>query len=166
LGGLCAYTDKVIYNDYKNLEYKIIPIEIHNKIQRLVFQSFTASGKAVNNQYYYNEWAVLKDLSGSEDYESKIDSTSNIEKHIIQTKEVQLPAKVKSNSSIIIRYQKTGVEIKIKLVDYPTKYESSSNIQKIYNKSPLGVAVVGKTVGESFPVGSEDNVIEIIEVSD
>lgn len=51
---------KVIYNDFKKIDYRIIPLEIQNKISRLVFQSFTAKGKSINNNYYESEWLTLK----------------------------------------------------------------------------------------------------------
>jgi very-short-patch-repair endonuclease len=54
---------KVIYNDCKDIKYKVLPLKLHNDINRLVFSSFTAKGKAVNNSYYSNEWSILKQLN-------------------------------------------------------------------------------------------------------
>ena len=51
---------KVIYNDFDRIEYKIFSLDIHNDIKRLVFQSFTANGKPVDNNYYESEWATIK----------------------------------------------------------------------------------------------------------
>lgn len=50
---------KVIYNDFDRIEYNVLPIGIYNDIKRLVFQSFTANGKPVDNNYYQEEWKVL-----------------------------------------------------------------------------------------------------------
>ncbi|MDE0472043.1 MAG: AAA domain-containing protein [Ekhidna sp.] len=51
---------KVIYNEFERIKYKILPLEIHDKIKRLVFQSFTATGKPVDNNYYEFEWSIIK----------------------------------------------------------------------------------------------------------
>lgn len=54
---------KVIYNDFERIEYKVLPLEIYNDISRLVFQSFTANGKPIDNNYYESEWKALKSAS-------------------------------------------------------------------------------------------------------
>lgn len=51
---------KVLYGDFRSLSYKILPLEIHNDIDRLVFSSFTATGKPFENEYYKKEWKVLR----------------------------------------------------------------------------------------------------------
>jgi very-short-patch-repair endonuclease len=51
---------KVIYNEFERIEYKILPLEIHSEINRLVFQSFTANGKPIDNNYYESEWSIIK----------------------------------------------------------------------------------------------------------
>jgi very-short-patch-repair endonuclease len=53
---------KVIYNDCKDIKYKVLSLELHNDIKRLVFSSFTAKGKPVSNSYYSNEWSQLNRL--------------------------------------------------------------------------------------------------------
>ncbi|MFA7133244.1 MAG: hypothetical protein WC108_08105, partial [Bacteroidales bacterium] len=50
---------KVIYNEFDKIEYQILPLKIQDDITRLIFQSFTATGKPVNNSYYDNEWSVI-----------------------------------------------------------------------------------------------------------
>jgi len=50
---------KVIYNEFDRVEYKFFPLRIQDEINRLIYQSFTASGKPVSNNYYKNEWSVL-----------------------------------------------------------------------------------------------------------
>ena len=44
------------------------------------------------------------------------------------------------------------------------KAEMSNGIQKINNKSPLAVSIIGKSVGEAVKVGNLDNYVEIIEI--
>jgi hypothetical protein len=51
---------KVLYQDFDSIEYKILPKNILNDIKRLVFESFTASGKLTNNHYYESEWNIIK----------------------------------------------------------------------------------------------------------
>jgi hypothetical protein len=51
---------KVVYQTAEHIEYKILPKKIHEDIRRLVFTSFTAEGKSVHNNYYENEWKIIK----------------------------------------------------------------------------------------------------------
>lgn len=50
---------KVVYQYSDNIEYKILPLDIYQSIQRLVFTSFTAEGKSIHNKYYENEWKLI-----------------------------------------------------------------------------------------------------------
>ena len=50
---------KVMYMDFENIDYKIMPLKILDDINRLVFQSFTANGKPINNNYYASEWSII-----------------------------------------------------------------------------------------------------------
>ena len=51
---------KVMYHDFDNIEFKILPLDIFSDIKRLVYESFNAIGKPTNNNYYINEWNILK----------------------------------------------------------------------------------------------------------
>ncbi|MEO5908953.1 MAG: AAA domain-containing protein [Ginsengibacter sp.] len=51
---------KIMYQDFDEIEYKIFPKNILNDIKRLIFESFTASGKDTNNKYYESEWKIIK----------------------------------------------------------------------------------------------------------
>lgn len=51
---------KVIYQNFENIEYIILPKNIYEDIRRLVFTSFTAEGKSVHNNYYENEWKIIE----------------------------------------------------------------------------------------------------------
>ncbi|WRQ32944.1 AAA domain-containing protein [Bacteroidales bacterium MB20-C3-3] len=53
---------KIMYSDYDNIEYKILPMSIGDHIKRLIFNSFTASGKVMSNPYYNKEWEILKEF--------------------------------------------------------------------------------------------------------
>ena len=51
---------KVIYQSFENLEYKVFPKNISNEINRLIYESFNASGKQTNNKNYENEWNLIQ----------------------------------------------------------------------------------------------------------
>lgn len=51
---------KVLYQNFDKIEYKIFPKNISNEISRLTYESFNANGKQTNNNYYENEWKVIK----------------------------------------------------------------------------------------------------------
>lgn len=51
---------KVMYNEFNQIEYKILPMGITGGLKRLIFDSFTASGKPVTNNYYEAEWKIIK----------------------------------------------------------------------------------------------------------
>ena len=51
---------KVVYQTAENIEFKILPNNIYEDIRRLVFTSFTAEGKSVHNNYYENEWNIIR----------------------------------------------------------------------------------------------------------
>lgn len=51
---------KVLYQNSESIEYKILPNNIYKDLKRLVFTSFTAEGKSVHNNYYENEWKIIK----------------------------------------------------------------------------------------------------------
>ncbi len=56
---LSSKGNKVVYQNYDEISFKILPIGIKDDIERLTYSSFTAEGKSVNNSYYENEWKVL-----------------------------------------------------------------------------------------------------------
>ncbi len=51
---------KVIYQSFENIEYKVFPKNISNEINRLIYESFNASGKQTNNKNYENEWNIIQ----------------------------------------------------------------------------------------------------------
>lgn len=156
---------KVIYNDFKNLEFRVLPLELETEINRLIFQSFTAGGKAIDNNYYYTEWQAIKKFN-------LISSQPRVNE-IIEDEKEQIAALnlsceknlVKTNSKVKIKYLKDQVEVKIQLVDYQTKVGDSSNgIQYVNCKAPVAIAIIGKSVGDSVAIGREDNIVQIVEL--
>lgn len=55
--GLQGY--KTMYETYDNIRYFLLPIEIEDKISRLIFKSFNASGKSFNNSNYKKEFEII-----------------------------------------------------------------------------------------------------------
>lgn len=51
---------KGMYKSFDQLSYVIIPIELFERIERLVYKSFNSSGKALTNKNYSNEWKALE----------------------------------------------------------------------------------------------------------
>jgi superfamily I DNA and/or RNA helicase len=51
---------KVVYSQFDKIEFKVLPIKIYEDIKRLVYSSFNAEGKSIFNNYYQNEWDIIK----------------------------------------------------------------------------------------------------------
>lgn len=156
---------KVIYNEYKNLEYKILPIELQKDINRLIFQSFTAGGKPVDNNYYYNEWQAIKKINITRS-QQLTNANLEVKKELVTISNTSYQKKVVGLNNIVkIKYLKDQVEIKIQLVDHQTKIgDSSHGIQYVYFKAPVALTIIGKSVGDTIAIGREDNVVEIVEI--
>lgn len=158
---------KVIYNEYKKLEYQILPLELRNEISKLVFHSFTAGGKPVDNNYYYNEWQAIKRFNSIQSLPRIISIIKDNKEQISASNTLFQKNLVKSNSIVKIKYLKDQVEIKIQLVDHQTKIGDSSNgIQYVYCKAPVALAIIGKSVGDFVAIGHEDNLVQIVELLD
>lgn len=71
---------KVIYNDFDRIEYNILPLGVYNDISRLVFSSFSANGKELDNIYYKKEWEVLTKLNYNNGELFKFIETGNFTK--------------------------------------------------------------------------------------
>ena len=56
--GLQGY--KTMYIPFDEIKYYILPLDIEKEISKLIFKSFTASGKNINNEYYKEEFEIIK----------------------------------------------------------------------------------------------------------
>lgn len=178
---------KVIYDDYSDIDYRIIPFDKLNDIWRLVFYDFAAIGKTVGSSKYNDEWVALNKLDSEQNQLVKPENnkSDNLKSHPSERlnymvnyvnapslikKEMSIKEekakKVKPNSNVIIKYINSDLEIRLQLVEYATKTEYLSDIKKIHNKAPLGVAIIGKSEGESVAVGGADNIVKIIKILD
>ena len=146
---------KVIYNEFEQIKYNIFPMHIYNDISRLVFQSFTANGKPLDNNYYESEWSIIKRY---------INQTQN------QQREIYIPNSlfdsiVGLNSKVKIKFLRNGKEIKVKLVDYPTNSaDIIDGVQSVHILKPLGASLMGKRIGDKVKFGDMNNEVEIIEI--
>ncbi len=52
--------NKLVSENYTEIKYKILPIEIYNDISRLVFSSFTAQAKNISQKHYQQERNFIK----------------------------------------------------------------------------------------------------------
>ena len=155
---------KVMYMDFESIDYKIIPLEILGNINRLVFQSFTANGKPIDNNYYNTEWSILKS------YASKYLSTEKKEfKEEIKQIKFDTPSlfdsRVELNSIVEIKYFNNNKTLKVKLVESQTKMTNKQNdIQNINTKSPLALSILGRIAGAIVKIGTSENKVEIIKI--
>ncbi len=158
---------KVIYNDFENIEFEFLPLEIKNDISRLIYQSFTANGKPMDNNYYETEWQALNRVGSKKTNNATLLEQApvaslfeNIPNSLFDVKEVEL------NSTVKIKYLNKDKVLIIKLVDYQTQgMDMKNGVQKINIKTPLGTSIKGKTVGDRVKIGNTDSLVEIIEIN-
>lgn len=156
---------KVIYNDFERIEYKILPLEILNEIERLVFQSFTANGKPCDNNYYEHEWAVINEFQIHEPFSRK-EIQKDLEKIPEKVHESEvIGKKVSQNSTVRIKYLNKDKDVTVQFVDYETKgIEMHGDIQRIYFRSPIGSLIIGKEEGDVLRLGNSDYYVKILEI--
>ena len=148
---------KVIYNEFERIEYKILPLEILSEINRLVFQSFTANGKPIDNNYYDSEWSILKRYSKKSEEQYK--RREEFIPHSLFDNRIGL------NSTVKIKFLNNNKELKVKLVDYHTSgIEIIDGVQIVNILKPLGASIKGKTIGDRVKVGDTNSEVEIIEI--
>ena len=148
---------KVIYNDFDRIEYNILPLDIYNDISRIVFQSFTATGKPVDNNYYEPEWSIIKQHSknGQEQKAQREEFTPNS----------LFDNRVELNCTVKIKFLSNKKELKVKLVDYPTNgAEIIDGVQIVNIMKPLAASIKGKTIGDRVKIDDTNSEIEIIEI--
>ena len=154
---------KVMYMDFESIDYKIIPLEILDDINRLVFQSFTANGKPIDNNYYNTEWSIIKSNT-SKDLPTEINFKEEVEQIKFETPSL-FDSRVELNSIVEIKYFNNNKTLKVKLVESQTKTTTKQNgIQSINTKSPLALSIFGKIVGDIVKIGTSENKVEIIKI--
>lgn len=71
---------------------------------------------------------------------------------------------VKLHSKVQVKYMNNGKDLNIHIVTTQNNKPTSNGIQKIYEKSPLAVSLIGHTVGDIVKIGSLENFVEIIKI--
>ena len=155
---------KVMYMDFESIDYKIMPLEILDRISRLVYQSFTANGKPIDNIYYDTEWSIIKSYASIE-----LPSENKVIEKAKNNLKFDFPSlfdsRVELNSIVEIKYLSQNKILKVQLVDYqPEKLKLSNGVQKINIKVPLANSIIGKYIGDKVKVGNTDNYVEIIKI--
>ena len=156
---------KVIYNAFGKIEYKILPLDILSDINRLVFQSFTANGKPIDNNYYDQEWSVIRQF-----FPNNVEIANKNETKITAinknaTSHTLFDAKVELQNTVRIKYLNNDKVLTVQLVDYqPQKMELLNGVQKINIKVPLANSILGKFIGDKVKIGNTDSYVEIIEI--
>lgn len=117
---------KVIYNDFTNLEYEILPMNLFDQLERLVYQSFTATGKMLDNSNYDKEWKTLKPRKDLELPFNTRQIESLIQRAIAEKKKVKVSYKNKegqeserilSNLNIITKNGYSGYDFEVLKAD-------------------------------------------------
>lgn len=72
---------------------------------------------------------------------------------------------VKLNSKVRVKYINNGKDIYVQLVSTENNKPDNSGIQKINNKSPLGVSLIGHAIGDIVKIGNLDNFVEILNIT-
>ncbi len=71
---------------------------------------------------------------------------------------------VKLNSRVEVKYMNNGQNLCVQIVTTQNNTPTKKGFQKIYEKSPLAVSLIGHTVGDIVKVGNLDNFVEIIKI--
>ncbi len=156
---------KVMYMDFDSIDYKIMPLKILDDINRLVFQSFTANGKPIDNNNYNFEWSIIKS------YASKILPPENkVIEESANHLEFDFPSlfdlRVELNSVVEIKYLSGNKILKVQLVSYqPERQKLSNGVQKININVPLAKSIIGRFIGDIVKVGNTKSIVEILKIS-
>lgn len=156
---------KVIYNEFDKIEYQIFPLRIQDEIKRLIFKNFSANGKQVSNNYYENEWSVLRRLNNRINILNEPESDYQVNESFSKIHNDSYDLEIKLNTIVRLKYLNLDKEIKIQLVDYHSnEFEKSNGIQKIKINSPLALSIIGKSIGDRVEIRNTNSIIEILEI--
>lgn len=121
---LNAQGNKLIYKDFTNLKYEILSLKLLDQIERLVYQSFTATGKTLDNSNYKEEWKIIKpnkELSFSTRQVESIIQTAIEEKKKVKisykNKQGEESERTLSNLNIITKNGYSGYDFKVLKAD-------------------------------------------------
>ena len=92
------------------------------------------------------------DLSENADYSSAREQQANIEARILEIENILKHAKIMDVNTVTVKYVDLGIQKTFQIVG---TIEADPFKGKISNDSPLGKAVVGKNIGDTFYVLTE-----------
>ncbi|HPS57653.1 MAG TPA: AAA domain-containing protein [Spirochaetota bacterium] len=169
---LCLQGYKVMYNEFENIEYKILPLEIYNDIKRLVFNNFTASGKPLDNNYYEDEWATIRHhVSVKNEPLLKTEPIQKVERHYRNKKDAidETPTlfepKVELNNIVKLKYVDDDEILTVELVGYEFNgVDISEGVRKISFNTPIARSILGHAVGTKVRILNTDRYVEILKI--
>jgi very-short-patch-repair endonuclease len=117
--------------------------------------AFTDNISIIENELVNVSPSLQKDLK------EKIKAISNNEKNQIEL----FKETIGLNSKVKVKYLNMDQDLKVRLVEHRVeKPEKSNGIQTISIKSPLGLAIKGKSVGDTVKVGDLDKYVKILKI--
>ena len=93
------------------------------------------------------------DLSENADYSSAREQQANIEARILEIENILKHAKIMDVNTVTVKYVDLGIEKTFQIVG---TIEADPFAGKISNDSPLGKAISGKNVGDTFIIAAEN----------
>ena len=93
------------------------------------------------------------DLSENADYSSAREQQANIEARILEIENILKYAKIMDVNTVTIKYVDLGITQTFQIVG---TIEADPFAGKISNDSPLGKAISGKNVGDTFIIAAEN----------
>lgn len=133
----------------------------------------TVNGKV--NDYSKTAYAFTDDIEILEEYVAQnsfidFDKESENIQAIEQTAPKPVQTKifaddvVKLNSKVQVKYLNNGKDLNVHIVSTQNNKPITNGFQKIYEKSPLAVSLIGHVVGDIVKIGSLDNFVEILKI--
>ncbi len=147
---------KVIYNDFTDIGYEILPLEMNGVLKRLVYKSLTSEGKPLDNDYYDEEWTALRTAVP--------DRFREPVRHAVPMAPLR---KAGLKSLVKVKFLDTGRELLVRLVDYmPGPQANRDGATDVYFMAPLGQAISGKNAGDRTRIGTMGQELEVLEVGE
>ena len=127
-----------------------------------IFEDKSETVLAFTDNITIVENEISKVIPGlQKDLKETIKAFSNNEN--IQTKIFKKTIEI--NSKVLVKYLNIDKDLKVHLVEQSaTKLEKTNGVQKINIKTPLGLALKGKTVGDTVKIGKLDKYVKILEI--
>ncbi|MDM8162186.1 AAA domain-containing protein [Labilibaculum sp. K2S] len=124
--------------------------------------AFTDNITIIENELSKVSPHLKKDLKETIEAVSKTIETAR-EKEEVQTE--LFKETITINSKVKVKYLNIDKDLKVHLVEQTvSKLEKSNGIQKININTPLGVALKGKSVGDTVRIGGLDKYVRILEI--